>query len=102
MGKLKEKIKGEMKKEESGFVYHKGSICRLYPPGDETNAEVRERLEKVTEEAQKANICPRCLDNSNGRVRTDLGDGEFCPVCGTPNQNQKGEKNGKVYDSNQR
>ena len=56
MGKLKEKVAGELEKISSGFQYIPGNICRLSPDDDEPVT-----IQQLKESIQKgAVICPRC------------------------------------------
>jgi hypothetical protein len=66
---IKDKIKGEMKKEKSGFVYYPGSIYSLErEPAPE---DAREEIENLRAEGR----CVRCEE------KLDEG-AEFCNHCG--------------------
>jgi len=72
MGKLKEKIKGDLQKEVTGFVYHQGSICRLDPPSLQ---EEHWEKKKETFDRTKAGACLRC-----GELLEETA--KVCRVCG--------------------
>ena len=73
MGKLKEKVAGELEKISSGFQYIPGSIRRLSPDDDEPLT-----IQEL-EEAKAENLCARCL--INGGLNVEIKDGH-CPNCG--------------------
>jgi hypothetical protein len=72
MGKLKDKIKGEMLKEATGFQYVKGSICRLDadPSPEEQHQEIIDRAE--------AGQCPR----DEGEFKRQKDGRTICENCG--------------------
>ncbi len=72
MGKLKEKIKGEMQKEATGFQYVKGSICRI--EAEPSSEEIREGIQDDLEKE----LCPR----DGGGFKKEKDGRTICEKCG--------------------
>ncbi len=78
---------GELKDIKT-FHYHEGSISRLGHPDDiDTEAE-QASLRKAKEEAAEEDLCPRCLDNSDGKLRVNVKGLLGCPHCGGPGKSE--------------
>jgi len=88
-GDILKAIEGEVEKISRTFQYAGNQFISLgFGPG-ENDAETRERLEKNKEEAQTADLCIRCFDNSDGRKKINVRGIKFCPLCGSKNPNWK-------------
>jgi hypothetical protein len=75
MGKLRDKIEGPLEK-----IGNDNLIIILN--GEETDEERISSSEKWEKLAKEKNLCFRCLDNSDGKVHTDVTGLSYCLKCG--------------------
>jgi hypothetical protein len=84
MGNLKDSLKGEGEKsppkDDSPFF-----ILR-----EETLEDIEERFYRFKEIAEKQHLCLRCLLNSDGEKRIEIGE-NFCFNCGLAQFKKKGD-----------